>query len=136
MLPGCEISYVFMINPMATVAGILVAAIALLAAFFAFLNWRTAQTYRPSVEQVLSILDAVLANRVTYLAWDEFVCVPIRHDAELERVRFECVALEQDCYIDYKPTREWRGDAGFNAKGLARIAEIRDSLMPLDLNRA
>jgi hypothetical protein len=119
-----------------TVGATLVSAIALLAALFGFLNWRTAQTYRPSVEQILSILDAVLANRVTYLAWDEFVCVPIRHHAELERVRLECVALEQDCYIDYKPTGEWRGDAGFNAKGLARIGEIRDSLIPRDLNRA
>jgi hypothetical protein len=124
-----------MSNPMATVGVILVVAIALLAALFAFLNWRTAQTYRPSVEQILSILDAVLANRVTYLAWDEFVCVPIRHHADLERVRLECVALEQGCYIDYKPPNEWRGNAGFNAKGLARIAEIRDSLMPRDLKR-
>jgi hypothetical protein len=112
---------------MAIVGAILVVAIAPLAALFAFLKWRTAQTYRPSVEQILSILDAVLANDVTYLAWDDFICVPIRHHANLERVRLECVALEQDCYID-KPTGQWREDAGFNTTGLARIREIRDSL--------
>ena len=121
---------------MAIVGAILVAAVAVLAALFAFLKWRTAQTYRPSAERILSILDAVLANRVTYLAWDEFVCVPIRHNAELERVRLECVALEQDCYFDNRRTGEWRGDAGFNANGLTRIREIRDSLRPSDLKRA
>ena len=101
---------------MAIVGAILVVAVALLAAFFAFLSWRTAQTYRPSVEQILSILDAVLANRVTYLAWDEFLCVPIRHHAKLEQVRLACVALEQGCYFDAKPMGEWRGDAGFKQR--------------------
>jgi hypothetical protein len=123
------------INTMAVVGAILVIAIASLAALFAFLNWRTAQTYRPTAEQILSILDAVLASRVTYIAWDEFICVPIRHNANLERVRLECVALEQDCYIDETPA-QWRGNAGFNAKGFARIGEIRDSLMPHDVKRA
>ena len=120
---------------MVTIGAIVVVAIASLAALFVFLNWRTAQTYRPTTEEILSILDAVLANRVTYIAWDEFICVPIRHNADLERVRLECVALEQDCYIE-KTTAQWRGDAGFNAKGLARIGKMRDSLMPREVKRA
>jgi hypothetical protein len=57
---------------------------------FAILNWRTAKTYRPTPQHVLHVLDAVLAGTVTYMEWDTFICVPIRHDARLEAVRLKC----------------------------------------------
>ena len=98
-------------------------------ALFAFLNLRTARTYRPTVDQIVSTLDAVLASRGTYSAWDEFICVPIRHDEDLEKVRLYCIALESETYLDKSRAAGWRGDAGFNATGLARIKEIRDSLV-------
>ena len=120
---------------MVTLSVVVVGVIAVLAALFAFLNLRTARTYRPTVDQIVSILDAVLARRVTYRAWDEFICVPIRHNADLELVRLKCVALEADSYLN-KSRAEWRGDAGFNAIGLARIGEIRDSLVLRDVQGA
>jgi len=76
---------------LSTVSVVVVGVIAVLAALFALLNLRTSRTYRPTVDQIVSILDAVLARRVTYRAWDKFICVPIRHNADLERVRLECV---------------------------------------------
>ncbi len=122
-------------HSLVTISIVVVGVIAVVAALFAFLNFRTTRTYRPTVHQIVSILDAVLAGRVTYQAWDEFICVPIRHNADLERVRLRCVALEADSYLD-KSRPEWRGDAGFNAVGLARIGEIRDSLVLHDAQNA
>ena len=77
---------------------------------------------------MLSVLDAVLSGTVTYQAWDEFVCVPIRSDPRLEEVRAKCSALDEDRSLFYKGGKEWRGDAGFNAMGLRWIKEIRDAL--------
>jgi hypothetical protein len=93
---------------LSTVLFVVVGVIAVLAALFALLNLRTSRTYRPTVDQIVSILDAVLARRVTYREWDEFICVPIRHNADLERVRLECVALETESYLD-KSRAESRG---------------------------
>ena len=115
-------------HSLVTISIVGVGVIAVVAVLFRFLKFHTTRTYRPSIHQIVSILDAVLAGRVTYQAWDEFICVPIRHNADLERVRLRCVALEADSYLD-KSTREWRGDAGFNEVGLTRIREIRDSLV-------
>jgi hypothetical protein len=122
-------------HSLVTLSFVLVGVVALVTAIFAFLNFSTARTYRPTVDQVVSILDAVIARRVTYQAWDEFICVPIRYNADLEQVRLRCVALEADSYLD-KSRSEWRGDAGFNAAGLAKIEEIRDSLVLRDAQSA
>lgn len=48
-----------------TLSVMLVGVVALVSAIFAFLNFITARTYRPTVDQVVSILDAVIAGRVT-----------------------------------------------------------------------
>ena len=96
--------------------------------FFRILNWRTAKTYKPTKDEVLEILDAVLSGRVTYLQWDTFICVPIRHDQKLEAVRVEVSALDQDRTLFAGTGQKWRGDAGFNELGLQRIEQIRDTL--------
>lgn len=114
---------------------VVVSIVALLAALFVLFKFLTARTYRPTADQVASILDAVLASKVTYQAWDKFICVPIRHNADLERIRLACVALEEDCYLEMSGG-QGRGDAGFNAMGLARIRDIRGSLTTRDAERA
>lgn len=103
-------------------------AFAVVVAFFRILNWHTAKTYKPTKAEVLEVLDAVLAGRVTYLQWDTFICVPIRHDPELESIRAQCSALDQDKSLFAGMGKKWQGDAGFNELGLRRIRQIRDSL--------
>jgi hypothetical protein len=87
-------------HSLVSISIVVVSVIAVGVALFAFLNFRTTRTYRPTVHEIISILDAVLEGRVTYQAWDKFICVPIRHNADLERVRLRCVALEADSYLD------------------------------------
>jgi uncharacterized membrane protein YgaE (UPF0421/DUF939 family) len=108
-----------------TVAFIAIGIVAAIALLFVFLNWRTAKTYKPTKAEVLEILDAVLAGRVTYLQWDTFICVPIRHDPGLEAVRLRCVAMEDEPTLFANDHKEW---PGFSTLGLLRIREMRNEL--------
>jgi hypothetical protein len=96
---------------------------------FAVLNWRSAKTYRPTPQHVVHVLDAVLAGTVTYMEWDTFICVPIRHDPRLEAIRLKCTILDQDASLFAGMGNKWQGDAGFNETGLNRIRGIRDELV-------
>jgi hypothetical protein len=111
-----------------TILAFVLAFVASIALLFVFLNWLTARTYRPTKTDVLNVLDSVLSGTVSYLAWDTFICVPMRHDRELETVRAQCSALDQDKSLFAGMGKERRGHAGFNALGLQRIREIRNRL--------
>lgn len=113
---------------MGVILGIGISLLAIIA-LFQYLNWKTTKTYRPTPEAILATLDAVLCGSVTYLQWDEFICVPIRHDPLLELVRLECVSLETKELLSTAPKeprrKEWPENVGFGQVGLDRVRELR-----------
>ena len=87
---------------------------------FAFLNWLKARTYKPSREEIADVLTKVLSGTMNWYEWDEFTCVPLRHDALLEQIRQACVNMETDEYVrreSEKDEETWI----YNEKGLHEI---------------
>lgn len=84
-------------------------------------------TYRPSREQVVELLEAVVAGTARPSHWDLFIGMPIQHDAALEAVRVECVTLHEG--LDGSaPAREGLDGYIYDRAGRARIADILQNL--------
>lgn len=92
------------------------------------LSFGKAPTYRPSREQVVELLQAVLEGRARQSHWDLFIGMPIRHDEALEAVRVECVTLHEG--LDGSaPAREGLDGYIYDRAGRERIADILQNLL-------
>lgn len=103
------------------------AAIIAILCFFGFLNWLTAKRYRPSSEDIKDILHRVLNGTMTWEKWDEFTCVPIRHDKELELIRLKCAEMKDEEYYrrdNAEEQKKWI----YNERGLEQIRELLSQL--------
>lgn len=95
--------------------------------FFGFLNWMTGIKYKPSRDEVEDKLRRVLDSTMTWEEWDEFICVPIKHDKELNLVRIKCAEMKGAEFYH-------RGNADdqkkwiFNERGLERVGELLSKL--------
>ena len=54
---------------------------------FLFLQWLSDRTYRPSQDDIRRVLEASLEGRLDVKALDEFSCVRIACDPQLDRLR-------------------------------------------------
>jgi hypothetical protein len=88
-------------------------------------------SYRLQRKNVITLLKMVLNGTASENDWNVFVSIPIRYDPELERVRLQCLGIEQ---------REFLGNSGgsetkrylFTNQGLQEINSILSALQ-LDL---
>ncbi|RKD87044.1 hypothetical protein C8D96_0500 [Kushneria marisflavi] len=81
--------------------------------------------YRTSADDLLTLLDETLENRVSEARWYTIVGYPIRHDPYLENVRRRCQAI-MDEYG--QPWRFEQGGALFSATGIEEIRALREHL--------
>ena len=94
---------------------------------FAFLNWLTARTYKPSRQEVTDVLRRVQDGTMSWYEWDEFVCVPMRHDALLEEIRQACATMETaeyKCRENLEDAEKWI----YNQKGLQEVRRVLERL--------
>lgn len=111
----------------ATLLAIVVASIVYV--IFRFLNWVSGKTYRPTKTQIESNLSRVLNGTMTWDEWDEFICVPIRYNQDLDLIRRQCKALLRDEYTirnSSKDQMQWI----YNERGLVEIRNLLTSLEP------
>ena len=96
-------------------------------AFFKFLDIRTAQTYKPSPEEVAEKLRRVLAGTMPWQEWDEFVCVPIRYDEELNYIHLRCAEMQTEAFT-WRENEEDREKWIYNDTGLASVRDLLAAL--------
>ena len=66
---------------------IIIAIVAAILLFFAFLQWLSDRTYKPTTSEIASILEACKDGRMSLGEFDEFSCVRIAYDSRLDAVR-------------------------------------------------
>ena len=52
--------------------------------------------YRPSRSEIADILQTAIDGTISYGSYDEFYCVPIRYDPELDKVRLKFIEIADD----------------------------------------
>lgn len=52
--------------------------------------------YQVRAVNVQAFLSLAISGQATPLDWDVFIGIPIRHDAELDKIRCECAMLENE----------------------------------------
>lgn len=91
------------------------------------LTFGKAPTYRPSREQIVSLLESVLEGTARQSHWDLFIGMPIQHDEALEAVRMQCVILHEG--LDGSdPAQEGLDGYIYDRAGRERIATILQNL--------
>ncbi|MFC0339009.1 hypothetical protein SAMN05421848_0534 [Kushneria avicenniae] len=81
--------------------------------------------YRTSADDLLTLLDETLDNRVSEARWHTIIGYPIRHDPYLENVRRRCQAI-MDEYG--QPWRFEQGGSLLSSTGLEEIRALRQHL--------
>jgi hypothetical protein len=81
------------------------------------------RTYRPTPQQVKAILDALMEGRLSYQGLDEFSCVRIAYDSQLDDIRQRCNTVLHDdrSYVQTPPD----SPVQLTESAKARISEIR-----------
>ena len=111
-------------TPLYIILGVILGIIVL----FSFLNWLTSKTYKPTPSEVAEKLQRVLNGTMSYEEWDEFICVPMRHNYSLEGIRKRCVEMESEEFCtrtNQNEQKKWF----YNQKGLE---EVKILLMELE----
>jgi len=49
--------------------------------------------YKLSLQQVANIIEEVLTGSMDCRNWDNFICIPINGNADMEKIRAKCEAL-------------------------------------------
>ncbi len=66
---------------------VVVAIVVVVFLLFGVLNWLSARTYKPTISDVIGILEACRDGRLSLGEFDEFSCVLIAYDPRLDAVR-------------------------------------------------
>jgi hypothetical protein len=86
------------------------------------LIWTRSSRYLLRRENVISLLELVIAGRATEQDWRLFSAVSLRHNPQLEHVRARCLDIEE---------REYRYRSNgilFSQRGLAELEDILEEL--------
>lgn len=81
--------------------------------------------YRTTSEDLLGLLDDVLAWRASEQRWLRVIGYPIRHDPDLENIRRRCQAVMNE---HGQTWRQAQGGPLFSRAGLEEIAALHDYL--------
>jgi len=87
-------------------------------------------THRPSRQQILELLRGVENGTTQREAWDMFIGYPLSHDPELDRIRQQCVVLEEGD-ASHPPVTPGLGDYIYGKEGRARIHQLANELEKL-----
>ena len=94
---------------------------------FLFLNKLSAKTYRPTKEQVKSIIERTLDDSIDYRTFDEFYCVKIVYDSNLEKVREKYGSIVSNPeYVDEKKSND--SIVPLTAEGKRELEQLIGSL--------
>ena len=66
---------------------IILAVVAVIFVFFAILQWASNRTYKPTISEVISILEDCKSGQMSRGQYDEFSCVRIAYDSRLDEIR-------------------------------------------------
>ncbi|MFV8783781.1 hypothetical protein ACNKU7_15295 [Microbulbifer sp. SA54] len=91
--------------------------------FWGLMHMRTPR-FRVERAQFLRGLEEVITGQADDNEWRVLIGYPMRHDPPLERLRLECLQIEEDEYTGGSPYL-------FTDKGLARLREVREQLLAL-----
>lgn len=75
-------------------------------------------TYRIDRNNIITLLELVLAGDATENDWHVFIGVPLRHDRELQDIQKRCAALTETEYTGAQ------GDRLFSSRGLAELTKL------------
>ncbi len=94
-----------------------------------------APVYRPSRNEILTLLLDVLHERGDYATpWAAFIGMPIRHDPELEVIRQACLNIEFLAENRMKGVEFGAGLLRYNHQGIALLKEQKLALERLIAN--
>lgn len=88
---------------------------------WAFMHMRTPR-FRMERKDFLKGLEDVIAGQANDSEWRVLTGYPVRHDPELERIRLECLAIEEEEYTGKLPYL-------FSETGLARLRAVHRQLL-------
>ena len=91
--------------------------------FFIILNFISSIKYKPSKEEIKKILKKAIDGTIKPHEWDQLVCVPIKHDKDLEEVWEKCVELNNHSHFFSNST-----DSYFSELGIKEIRKILGEL--------
>lgn len=78
--------------------------------------------YRVERENIIALLELVVAGRATVNDWAVFVGVPIRQNPELEAIRLRCIEIEKHEYLGTAGARP--SGHLFTRRGIAALTAI------------
>lgn len=107
--------------------------LALIGALVWVLSRSRTSRYRPTRQQVVTLLQAVLEGTALQSQWDLFIGYPLYHDPELEQIRLRCVALNEGD-PDTEPMTSGIGGYLFDRASRKRLAEVLAELQQLIAN--
>ncbi len=94
---------------------------------FLFLNKLSAKTYRPTSDQVKSIIESTIDESIDYPAFDEFCCVKISYDINFDKIREKYdYIVSNPKYLDEKKTND--SIVPLTAEGKKQLAQLIGSL--------
>lgn len=95
--------------------------------FFALIIWALMHMHTPRFrmdrEQFIRGLEDVIAGQADDNEWRVLTGYPMRHDPELERLRLECLEIEEAEYTGGSPYL-------FTRAGIERLRKVREQLLP------
>jgi cell division protein FtsL len=89
---------------------------------WAFMHLRTPQ-FRMTRKLFVQLLEKVIEGQADDSDWRVLTAHPMRHDAQLEKIRRECLQIERDEYTGKPPYL-------FSEAGQARLRALHRQLMP------
>lgn len=94
---------------------------------WAFMHMHTPR-FRMDRERFLKLLEDVIAGQADDSEWRVLTGYPMRHDPELEELRQDCLAVEQNEYTGGSPYL-------FTEAGINRLREVRRRLLAIGIEK-
>lgn len=88
-----------------------------------------APVYRPDKNNVITLLELVLAGNATENDWHVFIGIPLRHCEQLKLIQKRCSDLTETEYVGEN------SDTLFTKKGTQALKEILEELKYQDLDQ-
>ena len=110
---------------------IIIAIVVGIVSFFAVLNWLSDRTYKPTIPEIVSILEASQNGRLSLAEFDEFSCVRIAYDSRLDSVREKFNQIVDDP-VNIDGDFSERNATALNDVGKSKIGELIDELRQLE----
>ncbi len=92
--------------------------------FFGALQIHSDRTYKPTREEIEQILMSIINGNISDAELDEFICVRIKYDPDLEMIRELFVEIDEDG----SNIADAKEGFFYNEKGMKKIKELLKNL--------